>query len=173
MITPSNDAKPKQPKGGLYVRKAQTQPVDYAKATIDAIFSNVTVGEELYLIPGCETITTESAEGDSKTDSFKNKYVLFTTLSGSAVTFRIDPDGWKELKTLFDAGNQDIFFISGSMTETKETVEIGDYVMAFYDMPMNMTPPVIGETSFDTTLSWETEVAESGDSPFKWEKVTA
>ena len=173
MITPSNDAKPKQPKGGLYVRKAQTKPADYAKATIDSIYAEVGVGDELYIIPGCETITTEAAEGDSKTDSFKNKYVLFTTLSGSAVTFRIDPDGYNELKTHFEAGNQDIFFISGSVTESSIVVAVGDYMMAFYDMPMNMTPPAIGEDSFDITLSWETEVPESGASPFEWEKITA
>lgn len=168
-----NDAAPKAPIGGLVVRLAQAQPADYTKATIDAILSNVTVGEEAHLVVGVESVTTEDAEGDTKEDSFGKEYVLFTTLSGTALSFRINAEGYKELKALINTGNLDIFYISGSFTENSTTVTAGDSIMAWYSQPVKLAKPVISENSYDTGLSWSTKIASGGADPFVWENITA
>lgn len=168
-----NDAQPKSPIGGLYMRPAGTPLADYSKSTLDALFANATPGEELTLFPGLENLTTEDAEGDSKEDSFGKKYVLFTTLSGGGVSFRINAEGYNELKTLIAGGNLDLFYISGSVNEDSTTVTPGDSVMVWYSQPVTLAKPVITENSYDTGISWSSKIAAGGSDPFVWETVTA
>lgn len=129
--------------------------------------------DELRLMVGVETVTTEDAEGDSKKDSFRKKSVLYTTNSGSAVSFRTNAEGWNEMKALFDAGNVDLFYISGSVTESSTAVAVDDSVMGWYDLPITLGKPTITENSYDVTITWETDIATGATGPFVWEKVIA
>ncbi len=168
-----NDATPTYAPGGLLFRKAGTEFADFTVATINAALA-ASGDDEFILIPGVEEFTAESSTGDEKTDSFRKTYVLFNNLEGSASSFRVNPEGYTELETLFSSGNVDILYITGSLTESNLTVAAADRVRYFYSQPVTLGEPSFGTDGIVTVgMTWKSEIAQGATKPSGWKTVVA
>lgn len=164
-----NDAAPKIAQGGIFVRSADTPLADWTAATVNAMLADAGT----YIIPGVEEVTEDTADGDTKLDSFGSEYILFTTSEGAAVSFRLTPEGYNTLKSLADSDKVDIFFVTGSITESNNVVVAGDRAHYWYDQAGKVTKSIPAADAVNVSLTWSTRTATGEAGSTGWESVVA